>query len=548
MLQELHVRDLALIDESWLEFGPGMTVLTGETGAGKTALVGAIKLLVGERADSQMVRFGAEETLVEGTVCVSGSEMHVRRRVSADGRSRCTIDEEMATVGSLARRVGPLFDLHGQHEHQALLQSARHVEYLDRFVGPEATEALEAYRQALSDYESARLELREFDERLESDRDRAEYLRFVVEEIRRVGPSENEDSEIEARLPALRYADRLTEACSAAYAYVRGAEESAADLLARAQSALSKASGLDPELDALCSRLEDLSASSDEVGSALRVYGESIEHDPDALNGMEARRAALSELKKKYGPSLEEVLETARASEDRLALLDDGEQGRSELARKVEESRLILEHAASNLVKLRRAGVDRFNKALLRHTDELGMTGIRFDIGIEELEQEHWGPGGPVRVEFLFSPGADQPLRSLSKIASGGEISRVMLALKTVLGAADEVPVLVFDEVDAGIGGATALAVGRKLKSLASRHQVFVVTHLAQVAACADAHLVVRKEEDSDRVVTQVHPVSGQERVAEIARMLSGDDGAAGLAHAEELLGNASLASSELER
>lgn len=538
VLDELHVRDLALIEEVHLEFGPGMTVLTGETGAGKTALVGAIKLLVGERADATMVRAGAAETVVQGRIARDGREIIARRRVNAEGRSRCTLDGEMATVGNLALTVGPLFDLHGQHEHQALLHPGEHAGYLERFIGEPADAARAEYIRAFREFVGARDDLERLEARSAEDRERADYLRFVVDEITSVAPRDGEDAELEARLPALRHGERLTEAAGAAYASMRS-DGGASDALAEAEAALARVAGLDPRLDALAEELSSARLAVDELAVSVRDYAEGIEHDPRALNVVEARLAALAALKKKYGPDLEAVLRTQADARDRLDALDSGEEGREAARAALARAREAVEHAGAELARVRREAETEFLGALVAEASELGMHNTRFGISFGDLPFEQWTEDGPQRVEFLCAAGPDQPLRPLVKIASGGEVSRVMLALKTVLGEADQVPVLVFDEVDAGIGGATAQAVGVKLSRLSRRHQVLVVTHLAQVAACADHHLVVRKEVTADGVRTVVTRVERDERVDEIARMLSGESSEASRAHAEELLRNA---------
>ncbi len=542
MLEELHVRDLALIEEVWLEFGPGMTVLTGETGAGKTALVGALKLLIGERADSTLVRAGAEETLVEGRIRVGASEFVAKRRVSADGRSRCHLDGEMATVGQLSETLGPLFDLHGQHEHQALLSPSNHCGYLDRYIGEPAATALAAYREALHGFRQARDSLREAETRRLEAESRVDYLRFVANEIASAAPTDGEDAELDRRMPALRHSEKLSEAASEAFAVTRG-DSGASDALALALSALERVKGLDPALDELVARLSDAAAQIDEVGLELRQYGEGIEHDPRALDAAEARLSTLAGLKKKYGPQLSDVIRTREEAENTLSSLEDSEGGLSGFRARLEEAQSDLQAKAARLSTLRHEAVCLFVHELEGAVAELAMPGARFDVSLEELDFEGWTQDGPHRLEFLFAPAEDQPFRPLAKIASGGEVSRVMLAMKGVLGEADQVPVLVFDEVDAGIGGATATAVGRRLAELARSHQVLVVTHLAQVAALADSHLVVEKLVCDGSTSTLVRVVEGDDRVAEIARMLSGGESATSLAHAEELLATAEASS-----
>ncbi len=538
MLEELHVRDLALIEDAWLTFGSGMTVLSGETGAGKTVLLGALKLLLGERAGSSMVRAGAAEALVEGSFVTTGGEVLVRRRVGADGRSRCAIDGEMAPVGALVERIGPLVDLHGQHEHQALLSRSSHVGYLDRWASGAVEEFRAAYVRAHAGYAQAVRELEDVRRRIEEVTRDVDHLRFIVDEIDKVAPEAGEDEELEARLPTLMHAERLSEAANEAVTLVRG-EGAALDSVAGARDVLGRVAGIDPALDELALRLAEVTELIDDVGAALRRYRDDVDHDPAALDALQARLASLTGLKRRYGPTLDDVLAKRGEAVAALETADSGQEAYARAQSRVDDSRLALEQAGAALDAARRAAAPSFSSALEAQTRGLAMDGARFEIAFTELPFEAWTEEGPHTVEFLYSPAPGVPARPLARIASGGELSRVMLALKCALGRADTVETLVFDEVDAGIGGATAMAIGARLAALARSHQVIVVTHLAQVAAFADAHLVVRKVETSGGVATTVVPVEGEMRVDELARMLSGGVSAASRTHAAELLAQA---------
>lgn len=535
MLEDLHVRDLALIREAWLEFGPGLTVLTGETGAGKTALLGALKLLLGERADSTSVRDGAGEALAEGSFSTAGSQIIVKRRVSADGRSRVVIDGEMASVGGLTERIGPLVDLHGQHDHQALLSPSTHLGYLDRWAGCEIRELLGDYAAAFERHRSAARELDALERELAEADKNADYLAFIVTEIDRVDPQPGEDELLESRLPALQHAERLAEAASHVSQVLRG-EGGALDSIAEASEALRKVSGIDDRLDALTERLTEASALIDDVGLSARAYRDGIAHDPEALNEALARLSALTGLKKKYGPELSDVLERRDSATRSLAEVEDAEGARRAAESAVSEAEALLRGAGAELARTRERLAEKFALELSSSAKDLAMEGARFEIAFTDLDFASWNAEGPHRVEFLYAPSASAKVRPLARIASGGEVSRTMLALKGVLGTADTVETLVFDEIDAGIGGATATAVGARLSDLAKNHQVIVVTHLAQVAAFADAHLVVEKTSDGGSATTTVRAVEGEDRVGEIARMLSGDDSETSRAHARELL------------
>lgn len=539
MLLDLHVKDLALVEEVWLELGPGMTVLTGETGAGKTVLVGALKLLLGERADASLVRDGADEALVEGRFLVGGAERLVKRRVGRDGRSKCVVDGEMATVGMLGQLLGDVVDLHGQHEHQSLLSPSRHAAFLDRYAGDAAHDALMAYRSAFEAYRDATVARARLREALQEREIRAERLRYIVEEIEAVDPRPGEDAELEERLRRMRNADRLATAAEEAWSALK-ADGGAIDLLGQAERALAGACSLDGALGPLAEEVRAIAERVNDIGLELKSYEAAIEHDPALLDALEARHAAIRQLVRKHGGSIEAVLAVADEARAELEVLDSAESQLVQAESRVREAESVLRAAAERLASVRAEGARGFAEALRFAAAELALPNAAFDVAFEELPFERWTQEGPHKLEFLFSASASERPRPLAKIASGGEMSRVMLAIKSILGAADQTPVLVFDEVDAGIGGATAVAVGKRLKALSQRHQVLVVTHLAQVAAFADRHVVVEKRVAADgREVTAAREVSGEERVSEIARMLSGGATEVGLQHARELLASA---------
>ncbi|GAB4273539.1 MAG: DNA repair protein RecN [Coriobacteriia bacterium] len=540
MLLEVHVRDLALIEEAWAEFGPGLNVLTGETGAGKTVLVGALELLSGGRADSSLVRSGADEALIEGMFVLDDVEVTVKRRVSAEGRSRCYLDGEMVSVSELAQTIGSRVDLHGQHDHQALLRPAKHLEYIVAFGGEAAADASRAYRDAFESAQEAARELAEVEARAAELARRREELEEVVREIDAVSPQEGEDDELEALLPRLRHAARLAEAVAAAYSAL--AEEGAGtDAIALALTSLRSVAGIDADLDAVLERLEALLIEAQDIASGMREYVESLEHDPSRLDEVQSRIAALDALKRKHGPTLAEVL---AARQEAAALLADagGLDGRvREASERLAAAEKRLSGAASDFEKSVRDAAAALTAEVTRASEGLGMGAARFDVDVAALDRDLWTAATPLRAEILFSSSEGDACKPLGKIASGGEVSRVMLALKTVFGQADPVPVTVFDEIDAGIGGRTARMVGARLAELARDRQVLVVTHLAQVAVFADRHLVVEKSEEGGRSRTLVRRVEGEERVQEIARMLAGSDTQTGLEHARELLAEADV-------
>lgn len=554
MIEELHIKDLALIEEAWLELSDGLTVLTGETGAGKTVLLSALKLIMGDRADSSAVRYGAAEALVEGRLSIPASqlpsteegadatggqagvspEVVVSRRITAQGRSRCVLNGEMVPVGTLEQSIGPAIELHGQHDHQALLRPATHVTYLDRYGHTQVDQQLEQYRTALADYRARTAELADIQARIARSGEEIEVNRLVLAEIDRVDPSPGEDEELEAALPAMLHAEEIARATLEARSAIAG-DGGAAEQVAGARAALERVAGHVPTLADVASTLGQVGAALDDVGFTLGSV--SVDRfDEVELNTAMSRLSALDGLKKRFGPTLDVVLDKRESLRRSLDLLESGSVSVEAAARAQEVAREALTAAAAELQGARATTAAEFSREVLVQAAGLELGAIQFEVSFTELPFERWNDTGSHTVEFRYSPSAEVPPRPLAKIASGGEISRVMLSLKTVLGPAGGASTLVFDEVDAGIGGGTATAVGQRLADLADDHQVLVVTHLAQVAAFADTHYVVRKISDGGATATVVVPVEGEQRVRELARMLSGEETEVAMSHARELL------------
>ncbi|HIZ46903.1 MAG TPA: DNA repair protein RecN [Candidatus Olsenella pullistercoris] len=539
MIDELHVRDVALIREASIEPAGGLTVLTGETGAGKTALLSAIKLLVGERSDAGMVREGASSLEVEGRLFLPGDDEDgtvVRRRVGADGRGRVELSGHMASVRELAERVGSTVDLCGQHEHQRLLSVQSHVELLDAWAGEPAARALEDYRTALAAADEAREELERVREMGRATGEKLDEAAFVLRRIDEVDPREGELEELEAQLPRVEHGEALMEAASGARELLSG-DEGALDALGRAVSALEGASGYDARLGGWAETLRSSLIDVEDVASELRDYADEVEFDPEELERLQARLASLEGLMRAFGPRMADVLERRERAHEVIAAASDGGELERRAAEELEQRECELARAADALDAVRSEAAPRLAAAVSEQMALLEMGSAELEVSLERMARQEWGSRGASKVEFLYRPAAGLTARPLRKIASGGEVSRVMLAVKVVLGDADDCETLVFDEVDAGVGGATAVALAGVLASLARTHQVIVVTHLAQVAVAAERHYLVRKREGTGGVPeTTLTEISGEDRVAEIARMLSGDTGTASRDLAREML------------
>jgi DNA repair protein RecN (Recombination protein N) len=520
MLLELAVTDLALLERVRVAFGGGFTVITGETGAGKSLLIDALGLIVGERADTTLVRSGAALARVEALFDRAPEPLICVRELSAAGRSVARIDDETVTVARLAATTAPLVEVHGQHEQGRLLSSAWQRELLDAFGGHgELTAAVAAAFEAWRDNEAA---LRDLELAPDELARRIELHEHAASEIESVAPRPGEVADLRARLSAQHDAERLTRLTAAIYERLRGDGTAARDGIAAAARDAGELARIDARMAPLAARIEGLAAEIDDIAAEVRRYAEESLDDGATVAGIEDRLGLLYGLFRKYGDDEAAVLahgERARTEVDRLRGL---ETERAARRARGDALRVALEEAAATLGRARRDAAGRLGAEVTRSLVELGFPEASFDVAIDAAEL---GAAGSETVTFLLAPNAGEPPRPLARIASGGELSRVALAIKGVLASADSTPTLVFDEVDAGIGGRSADPVGRSLWRLARDHQVICVTHLPQIAAYADAHLRIAKETRGGRTVTVIAELDDDERVDELAAMLGGVPG-----------------------
>ena len=553
MIDEIQVRNLALIKQASLVPATGLTVLTGETGAGKTALLSALKLLMCVRADKDFVRDGEDALEVSGRFFGlatgdsngeddASDELVATRRVGADGRSRVTLDGRMASVKELTARVASTIDLCGQHEQQQLMKPAAHVRMLDAWAGDAVALPQRDYKQAFSQAKAAADELDRVLHAGEASSAKLDDARFTLQRIDAVGPREGEYEELSARLARAEHAEALAMAANRAHEAL-GGDEGAIDLLNSAIAALDEGGRFDADLAALADSLREAGFVLEDVARTARDYRDGIEFDPEELEQDQERMSALQGLLRAYGPRMCDVLAARDEAADLVSAVDDAAERERAARKKVDAAERELAQVAQVLDDARRAAAPRFAEAVTAQMSRLEMGGAELLCEVRALPRESWTQTGSSEVEFLFRPGAGMQARPLARIASGGEVSRVMLAIKVVLGQADSVDTLVFDEVDAGVGGSTAVALADVLADLSRTHQVIVVTHLAQVAVRGDAHYTVSKIAGEDgKPQTSLQQLSADERPAEIARMLSGDATQASLAHAREMLEGAARA------
>jgi DNA repair protein RecN (Recombination protein N) len=531
-LRELTVENLAVVESVRLALAPGFTVLTGETGAGKSLVVDAVALALGARASTDQVRAGADAARVEAifdapplqpedaladVIAAGEGSVIVRREVGADGRSLARVNDRAVTVGGLAALGARLGEIHGQHDQQRLLEPAHQLALLDGFAANAALVAAvdDAYR-AWRAVAAASAEL------LTDPHDlarRVELLRHQVDEIVAASPRPGEDAELEAALRAAEHAETIVRSAAEAVAGLRD-DGGTGDALASVERSLATAAQHDERFVALVDRAAALAAEASELARDISAAADAMDLDPAARAAAEERLALLYDLRRKYGDTLQSVVAFGEESAAELERLENQEGERERLRAEEVERLRALQSAATALTASRHTAAERLAAAVNAELPPLGLPADAFGV---ELGAVEIGPSSADRVTFTFAPNPGEPARPLGRIASGGEASRLSLALKVVLAAADETPLLVFDEVDAGVGGRNAAALGERLRALSAYHQVLCVTHLPQVAAHADAHVVIGKRVADGRTLTQARVLSADERTQELAAMLAGE-------------------------
>lgn len=566
MLKSLRIRDLALIESLDLHFEAGFTALTGETGAGKSILLGGLQLILGSKARTDLVRQGADKLRVEAVFDTppgrdfsalmqrleidgdgEGShgddmgELIIEREVTAQGKSRSRVNGHVVTLAALEEIGSHLADLHGQHAQQGLLKSVTHLAYLDAFAG--LASLADGYHRRYLDWRETENKLRESEAEARRVKEQLEFIQFQVRELEKAGLSLGEEENIEAELKLQSGHEKVAQGLAAALSLIEGEQGDVLGKLAKLQKEMqSLARYLDP--NPFGSHLEGVEAARQglsELRAGLRNYRLPQSADPGKLDALNAKLALIQRLKAKYGVDLPGLIALRERRKRELALVENAEFATAGLKERRDAALAAARQAAGELSEKRREAAKAFEKAVHSHLKSLSMESARFEARIlpeSALADGEAGlnPRGAETLEFFLAPNAGEGMKPMTAIASGGEISRVMLALKAALAEGDTRPLLVFDELDTGIGGVTANKVGQLLKDLARHHQLLVITHLHQVAAQADHQQQVRKSLEGGRTVTQVIPLSQKERVAELARMLGDEGSKAALKHAKELL------------
>jgi len=548
VLRQLHITGLGVIRELDIEPAPGLTVLTGETGAGKTMITVGVSLALGARASAQLVRDGDRDAKVQARFdapvgaeeWAEDGEVILARMITADGRGSARIGGQLTTAAALVQMGAHVVEIHGQHGSLQLLDGATQTAFLDRYAGPLQGRRVHDYRGAYATLLDRRRELAALDEAAR-DRERLlDLLAYQVREIEAIGPAPGGTAALQGEETRLGHAERLQELAEAAGAAI-GDEGGAADLMATAAGEIQAIASLDPDVSPLGDRAAMLAAELSDLGHEVRAYRERVSVDPERLQQVRERIAALKGLQRKYGATDEDVIAFLTQARADLEALQTADERLASIQAEVDEAERAVAGLAEQLHDARAAAAPELAAALTAHVEDLGMPGASLELGVTREREP--GPVGFDRVELRFRGGVSQPLVPLGKAASGGELSRVMLACRSVLADLDDVPTLVFDEIDAGIGGEAGLAVGRRLARLATTRQVLVVTHLPQIACFAELHIRVRKHEGE----ATAEVLGDADRVVELSRMLAGMEASThALSHAEELLDEAARVRAEV--
>ncbi|MDO4866421.1 MAG: DNA repair protein RecN [Clostridia bacterium] len=555
MLVELTIKNIALIESLRVEFAQGFNVLTGETGAGKSIVVDSISLALGGRADRDMIRTGAEKGMVQALFDISGNErameyvcahdidaedglIAIRRELNREGRNICRVSDVVVPLSTLRELTAMLMDIHGQHEHQALMNPARHLEFLDGFGG----EAHAKARAEVAGLYAARSKIAtELKKRMNdaSEKERlSDMLSFQVQEISAAKLKAGEEQKLERKLAMLENSERIRGGIETAYTLVYqgdGRSPSAQEALLRSADAMDHIASLNERYAQLAARLRELFYGVQDAGYELQSLLDDLDSEPELLEKVAARLDMIGRLERKYGSTVEEVIAFGAAAADRLNELKGSDEAIAGLKKSYKEADASLKAACARLSALRRESAVKLAAEICEQLKDLGMAKTRFEVRVDPEPKPT--SQGMDRVEFMISPNPGEPLRPLASIASGGEISRVMLALKAIAVDSEGVDAMIFDEIDTGVSGRMAQVVGEKMCLIAKNRQVLSITHLPQIAALGDAHFLVEKVAGENRTDTHVRALDWQGRVQEISRLVGGaDDSESSLSHAEHML------------
>lgn len=536
MLTNLHVKNLALIDEAEVEFGPGLNILTGETGAGKSILIGSINAALGKKISREMIRTGETSALVELVFETENphvlellkemdleaeeGQVIISRKITGS-RSVCRINGEACNISQVKALASLLLDIHGQHEHQSLLYPDRQIAILDAFAGTEAATAKGEVRVLYQEWKNVRKELSAYELDEEARKREAAFLTFEINEIDQAELKEGEDEALETAYRKMGHAKKIAESLQTVYAITGyGAENSAGEQVGRAIRELQQAAVYDDALSGPSQTLSDIDGLLNDFNREISAYLSELTFSEEEYYETEKRLDEINRLKAKYGKTMEEIAAYREEQQKKLEKLENFENCRAALQEQLQKTEQKLDASAHNLSKIRRNYAKRLETQIIEGLRDLNFLHVAFKISFEKTKS--YTENGTDAVEFLISTNPGEAIRPLAKVVSGGELSRIMLAIKTILADRDETETLIFDEIDTGISGRTAQKVSEKMAQIGQRHQVICITHLPQIAAMADSHFEIEKNVEENETVTSIHPLSEEDSVRELARMLGG--------------------------
>lgn len=552
MISSLFIKDYALINEINIDFGKGLNIITGETGAGKSIIIGALGLLLGERASVEIIRKGSAKTIVEGNFFVQDNkriknfladneldtapEMIIRREISEKGNNRCFINDTPVTLNLIKEAGDMLVDLHGQHEHQSLLRQETHIQVIDE--ASDYNDLIENYRNIFSELVSTESKLKEMLLKENSLKEKKDLYQFQLKEINSVDPLFQEDEHLEKELTILENSEKMLTITSELYSILYENDGAIHDQMVGALSKLNELARIDSDFNEKAEEFNSAIALINDVAEHLRSYRDKIDLDPSRVETVRERLGAITLLKKKYGGSIETILEKKKILQEEIELSESYSDKLEELEKKIRILKEKAGSAANEITKRRSLSAKKICRQVIDELKNLGIPDSSFearmnyekgeysDLGsllIENKIYKGFNNGADI-LEFYISANKGEDLKPLAKVASGGEISRIMLSLKTVLAKNEKLPLLIFDEIDTGISGRIAQKVGTALKSLASYHQIIAITHLPQIAAMADTHYCVEKKYENERVTSKIRRLSNEESLKEVAKLISGED------------------------
>lgn len=555
MLDSLRIKNVAVIDEAQIELGEGLNILTGETGAGKSIIIDSVNLILGERSNKDIVRHGKDRASISAlfSSCpddavelaknagadTDGGEILLSRDITVEGKSSAKISGEIST-GAYLKSIGRcLVNIHGQHDSQLLLDSSKHIDFLDAFSGSDLDSLKSEYSSYYSQYRQACLEIKKAAENEQERAARADYLAYATNEIEECGFYEGEEGELSEEEALLANAMDIISSLSSAYEAVYGGEYNSYDALSSALKEIEKTSSFSDDLSSIYDRAADIKENLNDLALELRRLRDGSECDPERLSEVQQRLSVISDMKRKYSvPTLEALLEKHEKMKDELLFLTDGEKSLDALEKKRDEAYKNAFDLSVKMTHIRLKAADALEEQVVSELCDLDMDKAKFTVGFNKTDD--LSENGADEVEFLISANPGEPVKPLSKTASGGELSRIMLALKTVLADADSVPTLIFDEIDTGVSGRAAAKIAEKLYNISKKKQVICITHLAQIASMATNHYLIEKTTSSESASTSVRLLSEAERLDELTRIISGNiktDSAK--SYAAELLKNA---------